>query len=141
MVRSQLEYAASVWSPWTLKEIEAVEKVQKRATKMIEEYQHLKYEDRLKCLKLPTLRYRRIRGDLLILFKIMTADDRRCFPQVKLHEDNPTRGHHLKLDKQPFKTNLRKNYFTCRITKLWNSLNVDVVSAENVLMLEKLLNS
>ena len=66
LIRSLTEYAVSVWSSWTLMEIEAVERVRKHATKMIEESKHIKYEDQLKYLKIPTLKYRRIRGDLIL---------------------------------------------------------------------------
>jgi len=59
LVRSHLEYANTVWSP-----VE-VEKVQKRATKLVHESKHLPYADRLKYLKLPTLKYRLHRGDMI----------------------------------------------------------------------------
>ena len=48
MVRSQLEYANSVWNPHSKEDIEIIEKVQMRATKLVESVKHLSYEDRLK---------------------------------------------------------------------------------------------
>ena len=69
LVRPHLEYANSVWSPHLVKFIDAVENVQRRATKQISGFGNLSYEDRLKKLKLPTLVYRRMRGDMIELFK------------------------------------------------------------------------
>ena len=71
LVRSKLEYAGNVWSPWKIKEIESIERVQKRATKMVKECVGLKYEERLKALNLPCLRYRRTRGDLIVVFNVL----------------------------------------------------------------------
>ena len=48
MVRSQLDYCSSVWSPYRKGDIEALEKVQKKATKILPQFKNLKYEDRLK---------------------------------------------------------------------------------------------
>jgi len=65
LVRCHLECANTVWSPYKQHLIEEVEKVQKRATKLVHECKHLPYADRLKYLKLPTLKYRRHRGDMI----------------------------------------------------------------------------
>ena len=60
MVRSHLEYAATVWSPTKKRLIENIEKVKKRAIKMITKCKNMTYEERLRYLKLPTLKFRRI---------------------------------------------------------------------------------
>ena len=44
-----------------------------RATKLITEIRHLNYEERLKLLNLPTLKYRRLRGDMILDFKLVTV--------------------------------------------------------------------
>jgi hypothetical protein len=69
LVRPILEYASSVWNPYKTKDIEAIENVQRRATKMLPDMKDLTYEERLKKLKLPSLRYRRLRGDMIETFK------------------------------------------------------------------------
>ena len=66
LVRSHVEYVNTVWSPYRQYLIEEVEKVQKRATKLVHECKDLPYSDRLKYLKLPTLKYRRHRGGGMI---------------------------------------------------------------------------
>ena len=57
MIRSHLEYAVSVWNPPHQSLIEKLEKVQKRATKLVLTVKKLCYEERLRKLKLPTLKY------------------------------------------------------------------------------------
>jgi len=72
LIRSHLEYANSVWNPHRLGLIKDLEKVQMRATKLVIAIKNLTYKDRLKKLKLPTLKYRRIRGDMIEVYKILT---------------------------------------------------------------------
>ena len=66
-VRPHLEYAQSVWSPYLKKHVNAIEKVQMRATKLVDGLANLNYEERLRKLDLPTLAYRRMRGDMIEL--------------------------------------------------------------------------
>ena len=68
-VRPHLEYAQSVWSPHLRKHINMLENVQIRATKLVDGLARLDYPDRLKILNLPTLAYRRLRGDLIEIYK------------------------------------------------------------------------
>jgi len=63
LVRSHLEYANSVWNPHRLGLIKDLEKVQMRATKLVISIKNRTFKDRLKRLKLPTFKYRRIRGN------------------------------------------------------------------------------
>ena len=66
LVRSHLDYASSVWSPlYKQKHIDALENVQRRATRQLPALAKLSYEERLIQLKIPTLAYRRIRGDVI----------------------------------------------------------------------------
>jgi len=55
----------SVWNPFLMGNIKNIEKVQKRATKLIIPLKHLTYKERLEQLKLPTLKYRQARGDMI----------------------------------------------------------------------------
>ena len=71
LVRPHLEYANTAWYPTKMKGIIAIEKVQIRATKYMPTLKELSYEDRLRKLQLPTLRYRRLPGDIIEVFKIL----------------------------------------------------------------------
>ncbi|KAK2193528.1 hypothetical protein NP493_10g02012 [Ridgeia piscesae] len=73
LVRPHTEYANQVWSPYLMKHITALENVQRRATKLIPGYKELDYKERLKRLNLPTLSYRRLRGDMIEIYKILTG--------------------------------------------------------------------
>ena len=72
LVRPHLEYANQVWAPHLIKHITAIENVQRRMTRMIPGMKDLSYEARLKYLKLPSLSYRRLRGDVIEMYKIIT---------------------------------------------------------------------
>jgi len=100
MVRSHSDYCSSVWSPYMKKDIEALEKVQKRATKILPQLKHMNYSDRLKACKLPRLHYRRIRGDMTETYKIMTGKyDIEIAPSLVGVCSSVTRGHSLRLQK------------------------------------------
>ena len=73
MVRSHLDYCSSVWAPYMKGDIDALERVQKRATKLIPALQHLPCSDRLKACGLTTLNFRRIRGDIIETYKILSG--------------------------------------------------------------------
>ena len=73
MVRSHLDYCCCVWAPYKKGDIEALEKVQKRATKLVPSLRHLPYHDRLKACNLTTLHYRQIRGDMIETYKIVSG--------------------------------------------------------------------
>ena len=65
LVRPHLEYGNVIWSPRWRKDKLEIEKVQRRATKLIPTLKDLPYEERLRCLRLPSLNYRRRRGDMI----------------------------------------------------------------------------
>ena len=75
-VRPHLEYCVQARSPYFKKDIECLEQVQRRATKLIKGFKNLSYENRLKRLKLTTLEKRRLRGDPIETFKIITGKEK-----------------------------------------------------------------
>ena len=66
-----LEYCIQAWRPYRKKDIDTLERIQRRATKMIPELRDLSYEERLKECGLTTLETRRLRGDQIEVFKIL----------------------------------------------------------------------
>ena len=98
----------------------------------------MSYIDRLSRLKLPTLKYRRLRGDMIAVFKI-THD--LYDPDVSLNlaydSGTITRGNKYKLINHRF-YDLRKYYFSACIVNIWNSLPNHVVDVNSVNVLSTL---
>ena len=138
-VRPQLEYANAVWNPHKAKDINAVENVQRRATKLIPSLTTMTYTERLQKLKLPTLVYRRTRGDMIETYKILNNYNEDIMPIIKLNR-SATRGNSLKMLKSRPKRDIRKFSFTNRIVNIWNKLPDEVVNARNMLSFEKQLD-
>ena len=110
-----------------------LERVQKRATKLIRELKDLPYRERLIKLKLPTLKFRRIRGDMIELFKIMTNIYDTCTSlNIPSAPTSIARGNKYKIFQKHVHYKLRQHYFINRVTSVWNSLPDEVVSADNV---------
>lgn len=135
LVRTHLDYASSVWFPYKTKYIEMVEGVQRRATKQIPGMSDLTYSERLKKLKLPTLSYRRHRGDMIEIYKITSGKyDTKAANFVKFRRDHvgreTARGNSKQLLIQRARLDIRKYNFTLRAAKIWNSLPEDVISAK-----------
>ena len=111
LVRPHLEVSNSAWSPILKQDIETIEDVQKRATRQIPGFKVLEYQQRLKLLGLPTLTYRRLRGDMIDLFKIVNGHyDQEVAPELP-KGNSTTRGHNKKLfKKRASRLNCRKHF-------------------------------
>ena len=132
IVRPIIEYAAPVYNPIYIKDIQKIESIQRRATKMVLGLENKSYEERLRALKLPTLIYRRARGDLIQVYKYLHNLNQCPKEMLMLARNGITRGHSLKLEKDRFRLNVRGHFFTERIINLWNQLKEETVSATNL---------
>ena len=86
IVRPHLEYCIQAWRPYRKKDIDKLERIQRRATKMIPELRDLSYESRLLQCDLTILETKRLRGDQIEVFKIMNGYedvDRNTFVKLK----------------------------------------------------------
>jgi len=141
LVRSHLEYASSVWSPYKKKDINSIENVQRRATRMLPQMKNLEYEERLRKLKLHTLKYRGMRGDMIETFKIITGiyDKRVIKDMFRLSKSTTTRGNTYKLENSA--RDLRKYSFTNIVVDLWNySLPDTIVTSKTIHQFENRLD-
>ena len=121
--------------------MEALERVQRRFTRMLPGMEGLSYEERLKTLGLFSLERRRLRGDLIEVYKIMRGIDRvnggKLFPPLEMDR---TRGHGLRVRGAMYKTNIRGQFFTQRVVGVWNALPSKVVEAGTLGLFKVLLD-
>ena len=132
LVRPKLEYCIQAWNPSLVKDIELIEQVQHRATKLIPGIAHWPYHDRLKELHLTTLELRRHRGDLLETFKILKGKEGIECDKLFTLNTSVTRGNSLKLNKPRSRLNVRQNYFSQRVINAWNQLPNEVIEQDTV---------
>ena len=133
LVRPLLEYCVQAWCPYYQKDIEKLERVQRRVTKMVPSLRNKTYGDRLKELNLFSLTQRRLRGDLIQVFKIIKGiDNIDCSKYFTLDLSNYTRGNGCKIVGKPFNSHESKNSFFHRTVNLWNGLPRDVIDCNTV---------
>ena len=133
IVRPHLEYGSIIWGPFFTGDIKSLETIQRRATKLVTSVKDMSYSDRLRTLKLPSLRYRRRRADMLQIYKMFNGLVRipmEC--HFKLATCSSTRGHQKKLFKSHAKKFARANFFSQRTINDWNNLPADTVNATSI---------
>ena len=99
---------------------------------MVPGLREVPYPERLRRLDLPCLRYRRLRGDMIYMYKYLTGvmtGNATLFQRVV---DSSTRGHPLKIHKPRCNKNVRQRSFTQRSIDVWNSLPAHVVMAPSL---------
>ena len=133
LVRPIIEYGNAVWSPYLRKHIDFIESVQRHFTKCIIGTKNLEYEDRLKFLGLPSLEYRRFRGDLIETYKICNGmyDPITTSSLFDFNTSDKTRTNGLKITKRTTNSSQYKNFFTNRVTNHWNKLPAHVAKAKS----------
>lgn len=139
-VRPHLEYCVQAWHPLYKKDLISLEKVQRRATRMIRGFKNISYEERLKSLKLHSVKYRFLRADLIEVFKILKSGETSDLTEMFKLNSSRTRGNGLKLKKEYVKTAQRLNFFSQRIINEWNSLPENVVSSSSLFKFRKELD-
>ena len=132
MVRPVIEYGFPAWSPLYQKDIDSIEAVQRRATRLVPGFCDFSYEDRLRRLDLPSLTYRRARGDMIYVYKYLHGDVSSHACLFQLSSITFTRGHKFKLLKPRALTFLQLKFFTQRVIEHWNLLPDFVVSAPSL---------
>ena len=132
LVRPHLEYAVQFWSPYLTKDIEKLERVQARATKMIPALRRLSYERRLAKLKMFTLETRRLRGELIQAFKIIRGFDNVDAKKLFQFSNNNTRNNGFKIILPIARSQVMRNFFTYKTINKWNNLPCEVVNSPSI---------
>ena len=127
MVNPVLEYATCVWSPHYNYAIDNIEAVQRKFTKRLKGCKDIEYPARLSYLHLQSLERRRLTADLILTYSIIFGLVDVCmsdyFQLMSSNGDRAvTRGNPIKLSVNYCRTNTRKNFFSERVVKVWNSL-------------------
>ena len=131
LIRPHLEYCVQAWSPnprfgnWGL--ILSIEKVQRKFTRLINDIGTLPYGARLQSLNLTTLAERRIRGDLIEVFKIVRGIvnyGQNMFRMSRSNLNILSRGSKV--------SNLRRDFFSERVINHWNGLPTNVKLSTSV---------
>lgn len=131
LVRPHLEYCIQAWRPHYQKDISMLERVQTRVVNLIDSSNKC-YEDKLKTVGVTTLETRRLRGDLIEVFKMFKG-----FDAVNVHDFftlsvGSLRGHSCKIFKPRFKTDVGKFSFANRVVFEWNLLTEEIISCNTV---------
>ena len=129
LVRPHLQYAVQFWSTSLRKDIERLEEVQARATKLIPSVRHLGYVRRLEHLNLYSLEKHRLRGQLRETFKMLKGMNNIDYRHLLTFSKTQTRSNGWKLELKMFNTSQCGNFFTYKIAPIWNRLPTEAVNS------------
>ena len=114
--------------------ITLIENVQRRASRIVRGYENLSYEERLNELGLPQHKDRRLRGDMILTYRLMNGLEDIDYKKFFTLNDRPykIRGQHSKtIKKQREYSEYRRYFFSKRVIDIWNKLPEEVVSASS----------
>ena len=138
LVRPKLEFAVAAWSPWFERDIECLEKVQKRLIRSLSNVRGTTYEQKLEDAGLTTLKERRSRGDMIKAFKTLRGfnhvDKTSWFQIADIDSSRPSTRTNTNIEggrekerpcvllRERARTDLRNNSFRFRVGRNWNEL-------------------
>ena len=132
-VRPLLEFSSTIWSPYTIVDINRIESVQRRFTKAINNLSFSSYSERLLNLRVDSLQCRRIKADLILCYNLLHHRVETNFNKFfTLSENTQLRGNKFKLVKSKFASVRDANFFANRVVNIWNALPDSIVTAGSI---------
>ena len=133
LVTPHLEHCVSVWYLLLTKRWRTYRKCFALnqfcwATKLIPGLYEKPYNERLAAIKVPSMRYRRILGDMILVHKSVSGNNQPLRDLLMINKCR-TRGHNSKLYKPLAQTAIRKHFLSKRVINNWNSLPYEFVNA------------
>jgi len=131
---THLEFCIQAWSPYFVKDMEVLENVQRAATNLVARLRKYSYPVRLQKIGITLLVERRVRGDMIEVYKLLSGKEQVDHKQFFTLADMPydLRGHEKKLAKGRSRLDSRKFFFSQRVINGWNGLPAKVVNTESV---------
>ena len=126
-VRPIIEYNNEVWNPVYIGDQTKLEKIQNKMTKLMNFGEILRPEERNRIMNLTTHKERRLRGDLITIYK--NIDDDQLFTKKS---NNRTRNHSKAIFHRRAKKDLKQHCISHRAISEWNSLPEHIIQSPNV---------
>ena len=138
----KIMYLSQAWNPWLKREINALEKLQRRYTKTIHELRGLSYEERLRRLNVLSLTNRRLYADMTFIYNCLNGRVNFSAADIGLRlKSTITRANGLELEQICPRNNTFANLFRCRAVLQWHKLPVNIVSAKSINVFKRLLHN
>ena len=141
-VRPILEYNTIIWSPSPsqVSDIKMAESTQRKFTRRLCQKTNIRfnnYQQRLEILNLDSLEIRRVKFDLIAMFKIshniLDINFNEFFETNLSYSKYNTRGHKQKLQPPKYSGSaIRQNFFSNRVINTWNKLPSDIINSSSI---------
>ena len=126
-----MDYAVQAWSPWLKRDVELLDRIIRRATKMVRELRHLPYEQRMKSTDMLDFTRRRMKADLVLVYRILSDSQHPLRSMFIVRKVRTRRSNSRQLVGQRTRLNCRRQFFAVRVCFLWNRLPEHVVCSES----------
>ena len=141
-VRPIVDFSCVIWNPHTKYNIEKIERVQRRMCRCIPSIKTFSYRDQLSYLGIFSLETRRIRFQLIIIFKMFKNIINLNFDNFfHLVPNKRTRGHSASISIKHSNNNYRRDFFSVSSIELWNMLPESAIGASTVTQFKSHLDS